>query len=753
MQECSAHKRAAVGPRIVVLLAALLAVSSVCAQRVESQEPTTIDAERIDGVGDLEITARGDVELKRDGTKIFADFLRYNQEFGRVDAHGGVRLEREGDRFFGPSLRFDTMEESGVFDQPTYVIQREQTARGKASRVDILARDRYRLSEASYTTCQPGQEDWRVEAGELELDYRVDEARATDGRLKFFDTTVLALPYANLPLDKQRKSGFLAPYYAQTSKRGLEVGVPYYWNIAPEADATIMPVYMSKRGVQLRTDFRYLGRAYSGNLRLEYLPDDRVFEGQRTGFSYQHSQQFTPQLSGVLNLNHVSDDQYFADLASKVQLTSIGVLPREGYLQYNSAIGPMSYGATLRVQTFQTLQDPLAPIVPPHERLPQLVFLGNMYDIAGIADLSLPIDAAYYSHESLAQGGRFVSNPTLSFPLLAPGAFLRPKIGLRYSTYDLTRLSPGAPPGAATRPSAVIPWGSVDSGLIFERPVHWRGLSMTQTLEPRAFYVYIPYRDQSDMPIFDTGLNDFNFAQIFTENRFSGNDRFGDANQITLALTSRLLNVGAFESLRATVAQQYFFENERVGLPQNSSLRTENSSDVLFSFGGQLANTLTFDTTFQYKPGQQVMDKYNVAARYSPAIGKALSASYRYQRDNRLRQLDISGQWPIARGWYAVGRYNYSFYDRRLLEGLAGFEYNAGCWVFRAVVQSIQTTTDSKSTGVYFQIQLNGLGEIGTRDIDTLLQRSVGGYSPTNPRDPTQAPPDLQPGLPFQMQY
>ena len=753
MQKRSARKRAAAGPHLVALLAALLAATGAFAQRVEPGGPTTIDAERIDGVGDLEITARGDVELKRDGTKIFADFLRYNQEFGRVDAHGGVRLEQEGDRFFGPRLQFDTLEETGVFDQPTYVIQREQTARGKAARIDILARDRYRLSDATYTTCKPGQEDWRVEAGELDLDYRVDEARATDGRLKFFDTTVLALPYAELPLDKQRKSGLLTPYYAQTSKRGLEVGVPYYWNIAPEADATIMPVYMSKRGVQLKSDFRYLGRTYTGDLHLEYLPDDRVYEGSRTGVSFHHTQQFTPQLSGNLNLNHVSDNQYFADLASKVQLTSIGVLPREGYLQYKDAVGRMSYGATLRVQTFQTLQDPLSPIVPPHERVPQLLFQGSMYDIAGIADLSLPVDAAQYTHPTLAEGGRFVTNPTLTFPLLAPGAFLRPKVGLRYSTYDLTRLTPGSPPGANTHPSAIIPWASVDSGLIFERPVHWRGQSMTQTLEPRAFYVYIPYRNQSDMPVFDTGYNDFNFAQIFTENRFSGNDRFGDANQITLALTSRLLNAGAFESLRATVAQQYFFETERVGIPQTSSPRSANRSDILFSFGGQLTAPLSFETNFDYKPGQQVLDKYNVAARYAPAIGKVFSASYRYQRDNRLRQLDISGQWPFARGWYAVGRYNYSFYDRRLLEGLAGFEYNAGCWVFRAVVQSLQTTTDSKSTGVFFQIQLNGLGEIGTRDIDTLLQRSVVGYSPTNPRDPTLAPPDVQPGLPFQMLY
>jgi len=698
------------------------------------------------------VTARGSVELKRDGATIFSDFMRYNQEFGRIEADGGVRLELHCDRFFGPRLRFDALDETGVFDAPTYIIHREQTARGKAERIEFLERDRYRLTRATYTTCAPAQEDWIVESGELDLDYRIDEARATDARLKFFDTTVLALPFAKLPLDRQRKSGLLAPYYAQTSKRGFEVGVPYYWNIAPEQDATIMPVYMSKRGVQLKGDYRYLGRTYGGNLRLEYLPDDRIFNDSRTGVSMQHRQQITPQLFGYLDYNHVSDDRYFADLSSQVRLTSIGVLPREGYLQYGGAAGRFTYGTTLRVQTFQTLQDPSAPIVPPHERVPQLSFTGGMYDIAGRADLLLPAEYVKYTHDTLAEGGRFVTNPTLSLPILAPGWFLRPKIGLRYSSYDLSRLAPGSPLGASTQPNATIPWMSVDTGLIFERPLQWQGQGLTQTLEPRVFYVNIPFRDQNDMPLFDTALNDFNFAQIFTENRFSGGDRYGDANQVTVALTSRLLGAGGQQSLRGTIAQQYYFSNQRVTLAPNAPPSTATSSDVLFSFGGQLGRPWTFDTNLLYKPGLKVLDKYNVAARYSPAIGKVLNASYRYQRDE-LRQLDVAAQWPFARGWYAVGRYNYSFLDSRLLEGLAGFEYNAGCWVFRAVFQSLQTTTDSKSTGLYFQVQLSGLGEFGTRDIDTLLKRSVPGYSMTNPRDPNLAPRDFRPGLPFEMSY
>ncbi len=751
-QERISRRRAVAGRRIAALLAALLAATSAHAQRAESGAATTINAERIDGVADLELSARGKVELKRDGTTIFSEFLRFNQEFGRIEADGGVRLEMDGDRFFGPRLRFDALEYTGVFDEPTYLIQRKQTARGKAERIDFLGRDRYRLTDSTYTTCAPGQDDWVLETGKLDLDYTVDEARLTDVKFKFFDATVLALPFAQLPLEKRRKSGLLAPFYAQTSSRGLEIGVPYYLNIAPEHDATIMPVYMSKRGVQLKGEYRYLGRSYAGDLRLEYLPDDRRFGDSRSGISLLHNQQITPQLSARIDYNKVSDDRYFADLSSQVRLTSVGVLPREGSLQYNGALGGFAYGATARVQRFQTLQDPSAPSIPPHERLPQLTFLGGMNDIGRLADLDLPAEYVRYSHPTLAEGARFGINPTLTAPFLAPGWFVRPKLGLRYVDYDLARVTPGAPAGTPTRPSATIPWLSVDSGLLFERPLQWGGRTLTQTLEPRLYYVNIPFRDQSQMPLFDTAYADFNFAQIFSENRFSGGDRFGDANELTVALSSRLLGSDGTESVRTTIAQKFYFKDEEVGLTPNSPLRTGHNSDILAAVGGQLSPAWYFDTAVQYKPGSSQVDKFNIAGRYSPAIGKVLSASYREDR-LQLRQIDLSGQWPFAPGWYAVGRYNYSILDGRLLEGLAGFEYNAGCWVFRAVFQRLQTTTDTSSTGVFLQVELTGLGEIGTDETVAQLKRSVAGYSVTNPRDPALVPPDVQRRLPFKLLY
>jgi LPS-assembly protein len=321
-------------------------------------------------------------------------------------------------------------------------------------------------------------------------------------------------------------------------------------------------------------------------------------------------------------------------------------------------------------------------------------------------------------------------------------------VGFRHTRYDLSRADPGQPDSQ----DATIPWLSVDGGLVFDRDVRWFGQDLTQTLEPRAYYVRAGFKDQSRMPLFDTGLNDFNYAQLFTENRFSGNDRFGDADQLTLAVTSRLLSTGGQEALRATLAQRHHFRDERVGLTGTSPLRTFDNSDLIASVGGRLGRNWSFDATTQFNPREERAERYTVAMRYAPEIAKVLSASYRFHR-NVLRQVDLSGQWPIAAGWYAVGRYNYSFLDKRLVEGLAGFEYNAGCWVFRGVVQRLQTITGVSQTGFFFQLELNGFGQVGVGDVRDLLRRSVPGYAVTNPRDPALVPESLRSRLPFEQVF
>ena len=747
--------------RFATLAVALVAAAPALAQNAvpDFSGATSVDAGTLQGVGDIEFTASGQVEVKRGDTSIFAERLRFNRESGRLEGEGGVRLQSGADRFHGPRLLYDTRTDTGVFEQPTYLLQRDRTARGGAEKLTFLGRARYLMTRATFTSCQPGQEDWYLVADELELDYETMEGKARSPRVRFFETTVLAAPYISFPLENRRKSGVLIPYYSQNSRRGFEIGVPYYWNIAPEYDATITPVYMAKRGVQLKNEGRYLGRSFAGELKLEYLPDDQEFGSSRRGVSWQHAQTLRRDLTANVDYNKVSDDRYFVDLASQVKQVSLRTIPQDAFLTYGGAAFGAGSSLQTRVQRWQTLQDPLAPIVPPYDRLPQITYTRGKTGI-GPFDGALGAEFVRFKHDNLVEGLRTSANPTLAMPLLGPGWFITPKAGIRYMGYSLDRTAEGAP----TAPSAVVPWFSIDNGLVFDRDATLFGDSVQQTLEPRLFYVYAPYKNQDHIPLFDTALADFNYPQLFNENRFSGGDRFGDANQLTVAITSRLLQPNGQERLRATIGQRYYFQEERVGLTPNSALRTSTESDLLASLGGRLARQWTFDVTTQYHLREAEVQRFSFSTRYTPEIAKVLNASYRFQREDPslittagtstgLRQIDISGQWPIAAGWYGVGRYNYSLLDKRLLEGLAGFEYNAGCWVFRTVVQRLQAATEVTSTALIFQIEFNGLGQIGTDQASGFLRRNVPGYSVTNPGDPTLAPPSSRPRLPFEQVF
>lgn len=743
-------------PFRIAMLALALAAAGAASAQTGAGDPRTADADLdrtvveadvIEGVSDLEVTARGNAEINRDDLSIFGDLLRYNRELGRAEGDGGVRLRRGSDRFFGPRLYYNTFDDTGVFETPEYLLQGDRTARGSAERLEFLGRGRYRMTNATYTTCQPGQEDWRLEAKELDLDFEGEDGEAATPRLRFFDTTILASPWATFPLGDRRRSGILTPYYAQTSTRGFEFGLPYYWNIAPEYDATFTPVYMAKRGAQLKTQGRYLDRNFAGEAKFEYLPDDKEFGDSREGVSLQHTHRFPRSTTLVIDYNRVSDDRYFVDLATQVKQLSVGNLPQEAHLTHGGSFGRAPYSVQARLQSFQTLQDPLAPIVPPYHRLPQLNFGTHYNDLGGVLDAGLTAEYVRFTHPTLLEGARNSLSPVLAAPLLAPGWFLTPKVGVRTVSYALE------PAAAEPRsPQVTIPWASLDSGLVFERDSGLFGPGSTQTIEPRLFYVYVPYRNQDAIPIFDTALADYNYAQLFTENRFVGGDRFGDANQATLALTSRFLRSGGQEALRATVAQRYYFENERVGLTPTSPLRSTTDSDILASLGGRIGQAWSFDATTQYNRHEQRGERHSISGRYAPEPGKVLNASYRYNRE-ALKQIDISGQWPVRAGWYAVGRYNYSILDKRLLEGLAGFEYNAGCWAFRAVALRVQAAADVATTAFVFQIEFNGIGSIGTDEAAEMLRRQVPGYSVSNPADARLTPPSVQPRLPFDQTF
>jgi LPS-assembly protein len=552
---------------------------------------------------------------------------------------------------------------------------------------------------------------------------------------------VIAAPTINFALNNQRKSGFLPPSTGITGKSGFELSVPYYLNLAPDYDLTLTPRYMQKRGTQIAEQFRFLGKYYNGELNAEQLPNDRATNESRSAVSFVGAYNQGGSLLGGLNLNKVSDDNYFRDLATRINITSQTTLPREGFVTYNGSWwGSGNYSATARVQTFQVLQDPDNPIVPPYGRTPQLTLTTLRQDLAGL-DFRSAEEYVDFSHPTLVTGRRATAFPSLSFPFITNESFLTPKVGLHATYYSLDNAAPGSP-DTITR---VLPIWSLDGGLVFERDTQAFGQGVTQTLEPRLFYVYIPFRDQNQIPLFDTAVADFNYAQIFNENQFSGGDRINDANQLTAAVTSRLLlPSNGQEVMRGTFGQRYYFRDQQVTLNPTDVPRTYKASNLLAALSGRLSQSWSMDAGTEYDQRDYRTERLTLAARYRPEGLKTLNLSYRYlsgdiTQTGPTKQIDISAQWPIYARWYGVGRFNYSLQDSRIVEVIGGLEYGAGCWTTRIVAQKFALTAGSSSTSIFLQLELNGFSRLGSNPLEA-LKRSVPGYQQINAPSPGARP-------------
>ena len=361
-----------------------------------------------------------------------------------------------------------------------------------------------------------------------------------------------------------------------------------------------------------------------------------------------------------------------------------------------------------------------------YARLPQLTLAATRPDYYG-TDINLNGEVVDFHHPTQVRGVRTMVNPSVSLPFLSPGAYITPKIGLHSTTYSLSN----AAPGATTSIQRTLPIFSVDSGLTFEKNADYFGQAFQQTLEPRAYYLYIPYKDQRQIPLFDTATADFNYAQIFSENGFTGNDRVNDANQLTLAMTSRLLSpTTGQEAFRATIAQRYYFARQQVTLDPASSPRDFFSSNWLASVAGRVAPRWTVEGATQYNNRESRVDRLTISTRYQPAVQSTLNLSYRFLRD-QFNQVDVSSQWPLTGRVYGVGRYNYSMRDHRLVEALAGFEYNADCWVGRLVFHTFAVAPGQQTRGIFLQLELNGFSRIGSNPLET-LKRTVPGYMRLN---------------------
>lgn len=741
----------------------------------EDNYPLFIVADELSGRSDESTDAIGSVELRKTGTLLFADKLTYWPLEDEVDASGHVRLEQEGTEIDTPHLRMKLSEQIGFAEQAEYKIIKEvksklyqqnqvtvtaastnttvsgapmmlnvpdsyglptvaprsrpSEAYGKAERINFEGENQIRLLDTTYSTCKPGQTDWYLQGSEVTLDYDQNIGEARNASVWFKDVPLLYAPLATFSLNHQRKSGFLHPSFAASTKSGFDLDVPYYWNIAPNYDLTLHPRYMSKRGFQLGAQAQYLDYNFAGTTKVEYMPEDNTTLQQRYGYSIQHQHNLGRGVSAAINLNRVSDDFYQQDMSSRLLQTSQVQLPQQLSLGYAPSPWLQTSMQMLRYQTLQP--DPANPVVRPYFLEPQINIVGYRPNILK-TDLSLIGQYSRFTHPDKVQGERLVLYPQLSLPIVHPAFQITPKIGMHMSKYSLSNQTTGNP----TSIDRTLPIFSLDATVTLEREMRLLDTDYIQTLEPRLYYVNIPYKDQSKIPVFDGGLSDFNFAQVFAENRYSGLDRINDANQLTAAITSRILDADTgVERFKTMIGQRYYFKEQRVTLP-GETIRNANFSNLIAGLTGLVLPKTYADAAWEYDYHNAQSQRLSVGARYQPDFGKVLSASYRYSRDalttnGLVDQIDLAGQWPLSARWYAVGRYNYSIRDQRTLETVAGLEYNAGCWATRFVAQKLEAIAGSPNTTFFFQLELNDFGSLGANPIQ-LLRRTIPGYGKSN---------------------
>ena len=718
--------------------------------------PTFIFGRQVSGQPDVLTIIEGNAEVRRADTAVRADRLEIEAGEQLLTSRGQVRVQTGGNVFVGTQLQLQLDTVEGFFTQPRYRLR--SGANGEARRIEFLGEQRFRAWDASYTSCERDDEAswklppaWELTGEWFDIDMGAEVGQARKPVLRFKDVPILAWPGTmSFPLSDKRKSGFLPPSYFLDTTSGLSLMAPYYLDIAPNRDATITPMLRSKRGLDLGTELRYLDRHDQGQFRSQYLPSDSVTGQDRWSYSLLHSGRSPTPVAGgglgySLNLNRVSDGSYWRDFPRQPtgQLTQ-RLLPADALVSWGR--GPWALG--LRALSWQTQQTPDSVITPPYDRLPQLTARYALADVpvAGVRGVDWSVDTDLTRFQALrsltaqTNGDRLVARAVISRPWVSPAAFLTPKLQLHSTQYSFAETWNGS--SSATR---TVPTFSLDSGLQFERDARFFGRGFVQTLEPRAFYVHTPFRDQSRLPNYDSAESSFTFASLFTENSFLGNDRIADANLLTLGLTSRLLDAetGA-DRLRLGVAQRVRFADQRVTLSgQPPAVNSERLSDLLLGANVNWTRDWSANVFTQYNPDLGESRRTAVGARYSPTPYRLLTAAYRRQKpltptDTGSQQMDVGWQWPIndlwgdrgqnlgpgrgqgGRRWYSVGRLNYSMLDRRLVDGVVGFEYDGCCWIGRLVLQRSTLGLAQANTQIMFQLEFIGFSRIGNNPLTTL---------------------------------
>lgn len=726
-----------------------------------ADSPMFVRGEEVRGLSNSVLQVQGDATVRRHDVVIQADTLTFDQNTKEVNARGNVLINRNGDRFTGDSLLINTANNSGLFLKAEFSLLLNDS-RGDADQVTFVDRNNTVIENARYSTCPrpPGEHwlpAWMLRSDRLYLDNEAEVGTARGTVIEFQGVPILATPWLEFPLSSKRKSGLLPPTINIDNISGVEVSLPWYWNIAPNQDATFYPTFMSDRGVDYGGEYRYQTAQSGGMVRAAYMPDDRLRAGdERWGLSYQHNHALPlgDELSALglggqararLNLNRVSDDNYWRDFPRSTTSLTTRLLNNEGEISWSRDAWQFSG----LVNKWQTLQDAAQPIEAPFNRIPSLAL---RYDQSGLAWAGVNgWNASVYSEwtkferikpdktADALNGDRSVAVIRLGHDLQAPGWFFKPKVQWHATRYQLDA-------GQQTITKG-IPTTSLDTGLVFERDAIWGDTPYLLTLEPRAFLTWTPYKLQTN-PIYDSAPKEFNMASIFSENTFGGNDRLSDTRALTLGLTSRYLRASdGAELLRLGVAQRLTLEDcvGEVGCPQ---AKTQPLSDILVEAHARWDERWSAEFSAQLDQETQETRRSIASARYSPSNYRTVSAAYRYQNPigtPETEHLDFGWQWPVSdlwgagaqdegpgRGlgvgrWYSVGKVHYSMTEKTVVDLIAGFEYDAGCWVGRFVTEQLKRGTQQTNIRYMFQLEFVGFSRLGVSPLKS-LRESIPRY-------------------------
>ncbi len=705
-----------------------------------------------------QVTISNGIDLRYQNIWLQAENGVFDQLQAIVELEGNIRLRQSGLAIGANSANFNHSGASAVLLDTSYVLF-EQAARGTAEEIIFRNADgSLSITEGSYTVCEPGDNSWLLVGQNIILNQQTGRGVARNVVLHIKDIPILPIPYISFPINDTRSSGWLFPSIGNTQKGGFDISSPYYFNLAPNYDATLTPRLMTERGLMLSVEARHLGKNSNNTLELSYLPDDSQFDAttvsqplsesppqaKRWQINYLGTAELNNAWDASANYSAISDLDYYQDFGNNgLTSNSRSYLYRQGEVNYRQT----NWNLQAALQSYQLIDQSLNTLDKPYSSLPRINLDYNKQTDTGLI-YGLDAEYVYFDRNFeantfnrvqidngvMVSGQRFYLEPKIAWRKETPGLFFNPEFKYKYASYQLDEQAIGKP----EQPERGIFVGKVDIGLIFDKTLDFQGNEYTQTLEPRLFYLYSEYEDQSDIPLFDTANLTSGYNQLFREDRFSGKDRIGDSNQITLALSSRILNNKGQEKANISFGQIYYFEDRRVGLTPATAPLQQSSASIVGDFSYYFNDNWRIRAFNEWNTDNDNFNNGNFQFRYQSDINHILNLSYRYRKSPNLpgliKQTDISAIWPISDTLKFIGRWNYDHEYNQDLETIVGLEYSNCCWDMRVVARRwIDNTEISRpytenNTGIFLQFELKGLGNIFGGSIDSLIGQSVTGF-------------------------